>query len=76
MRSPGSSIPFFVPRVPGHALSQRWVPRPPLASERRHAQRPRAPRGHPFPFSYPRVPGHALCQRPRQYPRVPRRESQ
>jgi hypothetical protein len=28
-----------------------------------------------FPFPYRRVPGHALCQRPRQYPRVPRRES-
>jgi hypothetical protein len=67
--------PESAPHAPVVASASRRVPRPPLASERRDAQRPRAPRGHPFPFSYPRVPGHALTKRLRQYPRVPRRES-
>jgi hypothetical protein len=70
---------YIAPRSVLHFLivrqRSRRLPSRPSASERRRPQRPHALRGLGLPFSYRRVPGHALCQRPRQYPRVPRRES-
>ena len=42
--------PESAPHAPVVASASRRVPRPPLTSERRDPQRPRAVWGHPFPF--------------------------